>query len=255
MKKCIGIICVLSLLFVGIAVEVQASAWLFWSGERSVQNHFQSSRTSPGSWTSTPPSTPTTPTNTISNPWSSYWSNVSSYTSPSQPNPVQPTSPQQPVEPNDPVTAPTNPVQPQPSAPLQPQPRKVPAPVSSLTSLERQLIDLVNKERTDRGLNALQIDMTLVQLAKDKSHDMATTGNVSHYSRTQFHANLESAGVSFIQAGENLARAASLQRVHNGLMTSSGHRANILASGYTHIGVGIVQYGTSYYATQIFIRR
>ncbi len=189
----------------------------------------------------------------LTNPWNSSWGfwNTGGFGSynpaPSKPIPQPQPQPSEPSQPN--------PIPQQPLQPITPQPKDIPSPSSSLTSLERQLIDKVNQERVANGLRPLQTDMTLVKLAKEKSHEMAATGNVTHHARSKFHAILDAAGVSYKMAGENLAMAASLTRVHNGLMNSSGHRANILSSSYTHIGVGIVQYGNMYYATEIFIGR
>jgi uncharacterized protein YkwD len=65
---------------------------------------------------------------------------------------------------------------------------------------------------------------------------------------------MKNAGVTYRWAGENIAGAASVDRAHNGLMNSEGHRANILNSNFTHIGIGIVPggpYGMMF--TQMFI--
>ena len=46
-------------------------------------------------------------------------------------------------------------------------------------------------------------------------------------------------GVSYRTAGENIAKGQkTAESVMKGWMNSSGHRANILSSAYTHIGVG-----------------
>ena len=59
-------------------------------------------------------------------------------------------------------------------------------------------------------------------------------------------------GISYKSAGENIAKGqASPQAVVNAWMNSSGHRANILNSTYTKIGVGYVAEGK--YWTQMFI--
>jgi len=41
--------------------------------------------------------------------------------------------------------------------------------------------------------------------------------------------------------GENLARDISAEAAHAGLMSSTGHRNNILGSKFTHVGIGIVR--------------
>jgi uncharacterized YkwD family protein len=133
----------------------------------------------------------------------------------------------------------------------------VPLPNPSLSSDEQTLINQVNQERAKNGMKALQIDYSLVSLAKQKSHDMAVNSYFSHVSPTlgTVYTMLDRAGVSYSRAGENIARTGTVARAHPLFMNSAGHRANILHSGYTHIGVGIIKQGTSYHVTQIFIKK
>jgi uncharacterized protein YkwD len=63
---------------------------------------------------------------------------------------------------------------------------------------------------------------------------------------------MKSFGITYRSAGENIARGqATPQAVVNAWMNSSGHRANILNSSFTHIGVGYAENGR--YWTQMFI--
>ena len=65
---------------------------------------------------------------------------------------------------------------------------------------------------------------------------------------------MKSFGISYRTAGENIAKGyASPEAVVNAWMNSPGHRANILNSTYTHIGVGYVPSGN--YWTQMFISK
>lgn len=230
---------VAALLVLALAsTSVHANAWTNWWSKSSTTTT-KSTTNNGGLWWNVPstPSTPSTPTTPSTQPLQ-----------PISPGTSQPTTPQ-----------PTNPQQPsgQPVSPSQPVSRNVPTPSRSLTAQERQVIDLVNKERRAQGLHELQVDMDLVQIAKTKSHDMASNNYFSHTSPTHgtVYNMLTKAGVSYIRAGENIARAASVDRAHQLFMNSSGHRVNIMSSGYTHIGVGVVEYGRSTYVTQVFIRR
>ncbi|MDI9441573.1 MAG: hypothetical protein GX101_00415 [Firmicutes bacterium] len=157
---------------------------------------------------------------------------------------------QQPVQPR-----PTPPVQ-QPETPAQPV-QPTPPPSSSVTADEQLIISQVNQERLKNGLSPLQVDSALVALAKKKSQDMAVNNYFSHVSPTYgtVYSMLDSAGVKYSRAGENIATTGSVSRAHPLFMGSSGHRANILHSGYTHIGVGVVKRGVTYYVTQIFIKK
>lgn len=130
--------------------------------------------------------------------------------------------------------------------------------VSGLTAQEKQMIDLVNQERTSRGLPALKVDLTLVKTARMKSNDMIQNNYFAHQSPTYGSPFdlMKSQGVSYRYAGENLAGAASVQSAHTNLMNSPGHRANILNANFTHIGIGIIDggsYGKMF--TQHFVGR
>ncbi len=194
-----------------------------------------------------------------------WWSpSTPSAQSPNWNTPTWPTTPTLPTQPTLPQPTPSQPTPPTPSpgTPLQPvrpsnPSNKVPLPSASLTADEQSLINQVNQERTKLGLQALQIDYSLVALAKQKSHDMAVNNYFSHVSPTlgSVYTMLDRAGISYSRAGENIARTGSISRAHPLFMNSAGHRANILHSGYTHIGVGIVKQGTSYHVTQIFIKK
>lgn len=128
--------------------------------------------------------------------------------------------------------------------------------VSGLTAEEQQMVNLVNQERTSRGLPALKVDLTLVKTARMKSQDMINNNYFAHQSPTYGSPFdlMKSQGVSYRYAGENLAGAGSVTSAHTNLMNSSGHRANILNANYTHIGIGIIsggRYGKMF--TQHFI--
>jgi uncharacterized protein YkwD len=54
---------------------------------------------------------------------------------------------------------------------------------------------------------------------------------------------MREAGITFMNAGENLALAQTLDIAHNGLMHSPGHRANILRPQFGRVGIGILDGG------------
>lgn len=122
---------------------------------------------------------------------------------------------------------------------------------------EAEMIELVNQERTSRGVPALTFDPELVPVARGHSRDMLSQGYFSHTSPTTgtLADRLNDAGVGYTQAGENLAYAPSVSVAHRGLMQSEGHRANILEPGFQRIGIGILRApdGTLM-VTQVFAR-
>jgi len=120
---------------------------------------------------------------------------------------------------------------------------------------ERQLFDLVNEEREQRGLDALVWDERLVPVARSHSEEMFRLRYFSHESPVSGSPfdRLQSAGISYSRAGENLAYAQSVSVAHRGLMQSAGHRENILRPEFTRIGIGVINGGAyGRMATQLF---
>jgi uncharacterized protein YkwD len=109
----------------------------------------------------------------------------------------------------------------------------------------QQLFELVNKERTSRGLKALFWDPIIEKVAVLNSYDMFRRSYFSHYNpdgKSPFDRMTEG-GVQYMTAGENLAYAPTVEIAHKGLMNSPGHRANILRPEFGRIGIGVVDGG------------
>lgn len=126
---------------------------------------------------------------------------------------------------------------------------------SSQTSFENQVLSLVNAERAKKGLTALTMDENLRNAARLKSTDMSQNKYFSHTSPTYGSPfeMLKTLGIFYQAAAENIAQGYTTpEAVVSGWMNSSGHRANILNSTYTHIGVGYDSNG--HYWTQLFIK-
>lgn len=132
----------------------------------------------------------------------------------------------------------------------------IPTSDQNVLTYEKQVTDLVNKERTKRGLSPLTYDWELSRVARYKSQDMKDNNYFSHTSPTYGtpFQMMKSFGITYKTAGENIARGYNTpESVVNGWMNSSGHRANILNSTYTRIGVGYVKDGN--YWTQMFVSK
>ena len=120
---------------------------------------------------------------------------------------------------------------------------------------EKEMFNLVNKERSVRGIKTLVSDEKLQKIARGHSNDMLERGYFSHYSPEGLTVadRAVKMGVDFLIVGENLAFAPSLESAHNGLMNSKGHRENILSTDYGKIGIGVMDggvYGKMF--TQVF---
>ena len=127
---------------------------------------------------------------------------------------------------------------------------------SSLTSDELEVFNLINEQRTKNGLTALKIDSEVQNVAKIKAQDMVNNNYFSHTSPTYGSPfdMLKSFKVSYKTAGENIAGNSSNSAAVTAWMNSSGHKANILNSGFNYTGIGVVtgsKYGKIY--VQMFI--
>lgn len=113
--------------------------------------------------------------------------------------------------------------------------------------LEQQMLQLVNSERKKKGLKPLVADEQLKIVARAHSSDMLKRGYFSHMTpegKDPFY-RMKKAGVTYKQAGENLAYASTLAKAHTGLMNSPSHRAAILNKSFGRVGIGIIDGGKS----------
>ncbi|NOU99109.1 CAP domain-containing protein [Paenibacillus planticolens] len=121
-----------------------------------------------------------------------------------------------------------------------PQTSVNPQPASNASQSAQQVLDLVNQERTKAGLSALSMNGTLSKMAMDKAKDMYNNKYFDHQSPTYGSPfdMMNAYGVTYNSAGENIAQGqTSPAEVMNQWMNSPGHRANILNSSYTQIGI------------------
>ncbi|WP_195238204.1 CAP domain-containing protein [Romboutsia sp. 1001285H_161024_C4] len=127
----------------------------------------------------------------------------------------------------------------------------------NFSSYQREIVNIVNAERSKRGLAPLTLDSSLSNVATKKSQDMINRGYFDHNSPTYGSPfdMMKQFGISYKAAGENIAMGQKdPQDVMNSWMNSDGHRKNILSPNFTHIGVGIAKASNGQlYWTQMFI--
>lgn len=114
------------------------------------------------------------------------------------------------------------------------------------TTSESTMLTLLNKERSDKHLKKLDLDENLQMVARKYARQMLEYGFFSHVSKVDGSTALERAvreGIIFQIIGENLAFAPDVYLAHQGLMNSEGHRANILSTDYSRVGVGVIDGG------------
>lgn len=120
------------------------------------------------------------------------------------------------------------------------------------SSYTDKVIELVNAERAKSGLAPLAADNALSEYAQLRSTEL--TDNFAHRRPDGSSPLTYVLGLNGTHtAGENIAYGQrSPEEVMNSWMNSEGHRANILSSSFTMIGVGCYEENGTLYWTQIF---
>jgi uncharacterized protein YkwD len=146
------------------------------------------------------------------------------------------------------LAAPASAATPASSATVAALPTAAPAPGSP----EQYIVDRVNQVRAQNGLAPLQYRARLGEVAEAWSQEMARAKVLSHNPRV---SSLIEPGWS--AWGENVGFAGgyadNAERIVTGWLNSPGHRANILSTRFTSIGVGAATDSRGYlWATQDF---
>ncbi|MSU76244.1 hypothetical protein EXS54_02125 [Patescibacteria group bacterium] len=110
---------------------------------------------------------------------------------------------------------------------------------------EARMLQMVNQERLKVGLGPVTNDDQLKAVGRAHSRDMLVRGYFSHNTPEGLDPfdRMEKAGITYQVAGENLAFAPTTEIAMSGLMNSPGHKANILKTDFTKLGVGCMDGG------------
>jgi uncharacterized protein YkwD/uncharacterized membrane protein required for colicin V production len=129
--------------------------------------------------------------------------------------------------------------------------------ISLDTSDERRLLELTNKERTQRGLQPLKAQPKVQTVARQHSADMYRRGYFCHVNPDGLDPfdRMQAGDLGFERAGENLALAPTVEMVHRGLMNSPKHKENILRREFTDVGIGVYKGPYGLMVTQNFCSR
>jgi Cysteine-rich secretory protein family len=122
---------------------------------------------------------------------------------------------------------------------------------------ESQLVQSVNLERARAGLPSLKVDDRLREAARAHSQLMAEAKQLTHQlpGEPPLSKRLAATNLRFNNDAENVAYDYSVPAVHDGLMKSPPHRANILGPQYNTVGIGVVRRGEVYWVTEDFAHR
>ena len=107
----------------------------------------------------------------------------------------------------------------------------------------RLVFELLNETRASDGVAPLAWSDGLAEVALAHAVEMYTHGYVSHLSPVTGRVDdrVKAAGIRLSTIGENLALAASARAVHDGLVASPGHRANMVNPAFDRVGIAAVK--------------
>ena len=116
--------------------------------------------------------------------------------------------------------------------------------------MAKEVLDIVNQERSAVGLEPLYMDEGLFEAAQQRAAELAVLFDHTRPNGSSYSSILpDYQGMN----GENIAGSyTSAESVMKGWMNSSGHKRNILMSSYTSIGIGCFYHNNRYHWVQCF---
>jgi uncharacterized protein YkwD len=124
----------------------------------------------------------------------------------------------------------------------------------SVSSAERQLFDAANRERRARGLPALRWNEALASAARNHAVEMAKRSMASHQfpGEPNLPTRARQAGAHYSWLAENVDQGPNAATIHQHLMASPLHRANILDTDIDSAGIGVVERDRQSFAVEDF---
>ncbi|MDD3173795.1 MAG: CAP domain-containing protein [Herbinix sp.] len=124
---------------------------------------------------------------------------------------------------------------------------------SGTANYAREVLRLVNVERSKAGLPAYTTNQTLTTAANKRAQEITSSFSHTRPNGTSFFTVFRDYKIPFRAAGENIAYGQRTpQAVVSAWMKSPGHRKNILSSRFKKIGIGIAQKSGRNYWSQEF---
>jgi uncharacterized protein YkwD len=129
------------------------------------------------------------------------------------------------------------------------------APSAEIAALEGQMYELINQDRADAGVAPLRYDPLIASVARAHAQDMVDNGYHGHTGLDGSTPNdrMRRAGVVFEWGSENYWTYWASDDWHEGIRvindemmaeewtpTSFNHHWNLIYTGYTRVGVGVV---------------
>lgn len=121
---------------------------------------------------------------------------------------------------------------------------------SSESEIRDRLERKINRVRRRRGLRRLRVNARIERYAKGHADLMARSGSIFHDSALSIEVLLGATAW-----GENVGYTSASDvatSLHRMFMKSPGHRANILRSRWTHMGIGVEKRNGRAYVVERF---
>lgn len=113
-------------------------------------------------------------------------------------------------------------------------------------SIAAQFVSSINAARAAAGLAPYAVAGDLAAVAQNWSAQMAAAGGISH------NPNLTTQVSDWQEVGENVGEGPDEPAINSAFLNSPEHRANILDTGYTQVGVGVTVAGDVVYVVEDF---
>ncbi len=132
-------------------------------------------------------------------------------------------------------------------------PTATPPPVNCVlernAGYEAQILQLINTARAANRLAALTLQSQLSAAAEGHSADMACNSYLDHTGsdKSSHSSRLKAQGYKYSYESENIYAGGNAQDAFDWWMNSPVHRANILSSKVTQIGIGFAYFASSQY--------
>jgi uncharacterized protein YkwD len=125
---------------------------------------------------------------------------------------------------------------------------------SKASGAELELFEAANRERNRHGLRSLKWNESLAAAARKHATEMLKHNSVSHQfpGEPSLPSRAHQAGVSFSWISENVDQGQGVEVIHDRLMKSPLHRANILDGDMDTAGVGVARGNGQLFAVEDF---
>ena len=127
---------------------------------------------------------------------------------------------------------------------------------SDIREIEKEILQMINFERSSRGIKPLKYNSALFMAAESHNRKMIEMNKLSHKFKNykSLDERIKDVDVFFAKAGENIALSTACvsKYIHRGFIKSKSHKENILDKEFTHCGISLIETKKGFYITQEF---